>query len=245
MILFQAAHTGLPSIVSEPVPAGVPYEVTATADGETWMVAAGVGIGASVQVSDPAAPFDVPTIYTVSAGTVEVDWLEREFEGAYSSDTLILSRDGRARFDALFEGDAAMSWSPGLTFAQPLARRFPAYTQPLSPGGPSWVFEGRVPLADVRGARRALDEGVLWVVHSHKRCVDDCPLPRVMLAGVDGSVSEGSWTEGRTYSFTVRQLEHGATGVPVVTWGEAKAADVRWGPSTSFESIREAIAGGP
>lgn len=245
VIIFEAAHTGLPSLVTDVIGQGVPYEIVGEADGVSWTVAAGSGIGATVQVSDPAAPFDVPTTYTVESDVPDVDWVERGFHGARATDTVLLSEDGRHSLTALFEGDAGMSWAPGSSFAQPLGSRFPVQHRPLSPGGPSWQFEGRVPLGEVWEARAALDRGRVWVAHSHARCVPDCPLPRVMLGGVDGSVSEGSFTDGRTYSLTLVQLDAGMSGVPIVTWGEAARAGITWAPATSFDTIRRSIAGGP
>lgn len=244
MILFTAAHTGLLSIVSDVIPAGIPYTVEGSAHGETWLVAEGVGSGATVQVSDPAAPFDGEITYTVTAGSVDSVMTEREFEGELWHDTFICSADGRAGVSALWEGDAARSSSPGVSYAQPLNRRRPVQYRPLVPGGPSWAIDFRVALDDVETARRALDAGLVWVVHSRDRCEGGSTLPRVMLAGIDGEVAESrGGSEGRSYSLALRQLDHGVTGVPVVTWGEARAAGVVWGPDTTFASIRTTIGG--
>ena len=248
MQIFVAAHTGLLSLVSDPISPGVPYRIVGSTAGSSWLVSEGTGIGASVRVSDPGAPFGAVT-YTVTAGaTVDADWIEYAPSIPYDTDTVLFSEDGRSRIAALWEGNAARTRNAGASYQQPLNSRWPVQSRPLSPGGPSWAFQCRVPNADVPAARAVFDRGRVWVIHSLEACTaDDCPLPPVMLAGVDGDEAEGSWTGGRTFGVSLRQLEadRDATGVPVVTWGEARAAGIVWGPSTTFESIRHEIAGGP
>ncbi len=244
VILFEAAHTRLISIVSDVIPAGQAYRIAGEAEGVVWTVAEGVGIGTTVQAADPFAPFDVATVYTVTAGaSADQDWLTRTMLGDSSSDTVMWSADGRAHFSILWEGDAASAWNPGASYGQPRGRRFPVQVLPMVPGGPSWAFECRVELDAVADARATLLRGRVWVAHSHERCTPGCPLPRAMLAGVDGNVSEGSWPDGRTFAVSLRQLDPGVTGVPVVTWGEAARAGIAWGPTTTFDVIRRAAGG--
>lgn len=240
MRLIQTEHTRLVAVITDVIPVGVPYRITGAADGLSWTVAEGVGSGATVAVSDPATPFDVETTYTVSAGTIQTAQVTRVLEAHVTTDTLVISEDGRVAIQVAWTGEAGSSWASGVQFVQPLARRYAVPVVPLTPGAPSWAFEALVDSAMVATARRVFEAGLMWVVHSHAACSPHCTLPRTMLAGVDGSVTESSWAEGRTFAIALRQVEPGLTGVPVVTFGEAATV---WGPGTTFESIRQAIGG--
>lgn len=239
MRVFEATHTGLPSIVTDVIPVGVAYSLTGEAAGRSWVVAEGVGSGARVSVSDPAAPLDVPTVYTLAPSGVQA-WLEHERVTGFGVDTVLCSEDGRLSVAATWEGDAAMSWSPGASYVQPIGRRAPAQFRPLVAGGSKWALSFRVKLAEVETARRVLESGRAWVLHSAARCDGGSTLPPVMLAGIDGDVSEGAWPLGRTYSASLRQLDHGVTGVPLITHGEAAAV---WSPQTTFARLRRAVGG--
>ena len=240
MKLFEALHTGLPSIVTDPIPYRARYLITGAHGGRSWTVDEGVGIGAPVAVSDPACPFGTVT-YTVTVNGASVaGTLTRRLDTPLGVDALFTSEDGRSSVAATWEGDAASGWDPGSAFAQPLGSRRPVQTRPLVPGGPSWDVMFRVDLADVEEARRVLDSGRLWIVHDAAHTDGGSPMPDVMLAAVDGRISEGRWPEGRTYSLTVRELDLGVTGVAVVTFGEAKTV---WSVNTTFDSIRETTGG--
>lgn len=245
MRAFQAAHTGLPSLVTDPIPAGDAYEITGSADGQVWTVAAGVGMGTSVAVSDPAAPLDVATVYALAApGRAASVEYTRTIEAPYGVDLLITDEHGRHRVPILWEGDAASVIDPRAAYAHPLAHRWPQQTRQLVPAAPTWALECEPEAPDVPAARAAFASGLLWLVHSHARCTGPCTLPRAMRCGVIGTVAETSWTEGRSYKARLQQLETGVTGTPVVTWGEARRAGIVWGPGTSFAGIRAQIAGG-
>lgn len=243
MRFFVASHTGLPSVVTDPIGKGIRYSIRGEAWGVSWLVDEGVGVGAAVAVSDPAAPFGAVT-YSVSVGGVVVSGvLDRPHGKSWGVDTLFTSMDGRASVHATWEGDAPLSWSPGASYAQPQNRRRPFQFLPLQPAGHRWGLEFRVDLGMVATAQRVLERGLFWVTHVPEACDGGSTIPRVMLAGVDGDVSEGRWPEGRTYSLSLVELDAGASGVPVVTWGEASRAGIVWGPATTFASIRESIGG--
>lgn len=242
MNLFEATHTRLVSIVTAVIPVGVAFRVVGAADGVEWTVDEGIGSGAVVTVSDPAAPLEGAVSYRVETSTgVESASLTRVFPAPWGVDTVLMAVDGRSRVEATWEGDAGMSWSPGLRFAQPIGHRWPVATSPLAPGGRAWDLEFRVDLDQVRVAQRVLDRGLVWVAHAASHCDGGSTIPPVMLAGVDGDVQEGRWPLGRTYQVTLRELDPEKSGVPVVMFGEAATV---WGPGTTFQSIRAHVGGG-
>lgn len=259
--LYQARHTGLPSIVTDPIPAGTPYLIIGEYDvdeRQTWTVARGVGTGVEIAVSDPLAPAGVLTTYRLVVGGVETwaDWIIREFlpRGLSCDDTVLTSANGRFSVVTTWEDDTPRTWSPGAAYHQPLNQRYPVQYRPLSPGGPSWGLTFRVLFSEITAAREVLDGALVWVTHTLGP--DESNVPRAMLCGVDGSISEKRWGTapkgGVVFSLDLVQLvprdprgREGTTGVPIVTWGEAARADIVWGPSTTFRSIRAIIAEEP
>ncbi|PPF39979.1 hypothetical protein [Pseudoclavibacter sp. AY1H1] len=242
MITFQARHTQLATVVTDVVPSGVAYSVTAESGGVDWLVAEGVGIGAAVAVSDPAAPVDEPVTYTTRVGsTVKSRPGVRAHRDDDTIDTILTSEDGRISVPVLWEGDAAVTIDPRATYAYPLASRFAVQHRALSSTAPAWSFEFRVDIDQVADARRLLETGRFWVLHIPERCDGGSTIPRVMLAGVDGTISESRWPLGRTYSVKLQQLQAQQTGLPVTAWGDP----VRrvWSATTTFAGMRRKVRG--
>lgn len=242
MITFQALHTQLASVVTDVVPDGVAFSVSAESAGVEWLVAEGVGVGAVVAVSDPAAPVDQPVTYTTRIGSVVKSRPGlRAHRDDYQIDTVLTSEDGRVSVPVLWEGSAAMTVDPRASYAFPLASRFAVQHRPVAPSAPSWAFEFRVDLDQVADTRLILESGRFWALHVHERCAVGCSIPRAMLVGIDGAISEASWTDGRTYSVKLQQLEVSNTGLPVTAWGD-RGKRV-WSSTTTFAGMRQKIAG--
>ena len=263
-VLWIATHTGMPSVVLDPIAPAAAWRLTGSHLGyspgrvepTSWVVAGGLGQGLPVAVSDPAAPLGIETTYTleIDGEVVDTAAITRsvpEAPGVRCPDTLVMSADGRHHFVTTWSGDTSMSWEPGASYHRPLRSRHPVQYRPLEPGGPSWSFEGHAAPEQVGRARAALDRGRVWVLHD--RTVGNNPyseVPAVMLAGIGGAVSEKFSGAGRNYSATFHELgvtENEPTGVAVITWGEARAFGAVWSGTipTTFTYLRQQIAGQP
>lgn len=256
MIAFTADHTGLPSVVTDMVAQGHLWRLTGAAGGRSWLVAEGVGIGTTLAYSDPATPVDAATTWTLavvdpSTGAsvrTEAASLTRELSDGIRAatgceDTLITSADGRWAFLTTWTGDTQRVWSPGIEFGRPLARRYPRPLAPVSPAGPRWELSCRADVDEVLRARAALDRGIAWIIHSRAGSNAYSQVPAAMLAGVDGDVAEAQSGHGRQFTATVRELDvsrEGGSGVPIVTWGEARDLGIVWSGTipTTFDYIR-------
>ncbi len=113
MRVYQALHTGLPSVVTGVIALGAAWSLRGSAAGVEWLVAEGVGSGSVVAVSDPAAPLDVPVSYSLRVGQsapTSAMFTRRLADGF--ADTVLTSVDGRSSVEVLWEGKAPGTLNP-------------------------------------------------------------------------------------------------------------------------------------